>query len=45
MGTVLVVKKNEVRKFAGKWMDLEYIQNKVTPAQKGKYCKPSLFCE
>lgn len=44
-GTVLVIKKNEVRKFAGKWMDLENIQSEVTPAQKDKHCKPSLLCE
>jgi hypothetical protein len=38
------IKKNEIMSFVRKWMELEIMLNKISQAQKAKYCMFLLIC-
>ena len=44
-GILLTIKKNEIKPFAAKWMDLEIIiLSEVSQKEKDKYRMVSLIC-
>lgn len=44
MGLYAYMRKNEIKKFSGKWMELEKILSEVTQPLKDKHSISSLLC-